>query len=247
MAKKRSKKVSKSSSAGKRERRWFVNATGWGFELAVGSGSTQATGSKARRSLVMAPDTKLASQIQFINSATHGTQYWFNALGSITQGVTGLTRLGDRIFLENLSLRLLVSNGPSITPQNCFSYRVMLVASTAQFVTTPFTSGSFTQANVFNAPLPTGNYSCGVPDPRLCRVLCDEMFTLNPSTTAGFVQHYLHMDCVVNSWFEFQASLQVGVAANLFWVFLPEVYGGTVGATVVLSCSGTSAVTFRDE
>lgn len=231
----------------KNAKRWFVNAAGWGFELALGSGSHQPIGTKTKRSISASSDSKR----NFLNNIgqsnlVQGTMYYLNPLSQIAQGTSTSNRIADRIFIENLSIRVLISNVGSTSGNSGATFRFLLVASTAQTAATAgFTSGGgFTAANVFmqNSNQP----SLAVVDPQLARVLCDEVVTLQPTVASSNPQDYFNIDCPVNAWFEYQPSTTVGVAANLYWIMFTDIYAGTPGTTVGGSIQASSLVVFRD-
>jgi hypothetical protein len=242
---KRSGKKSRGNSGGaKLKRRWFANATGWGFSLSIGSGASQPVGaSKTKRSLNLGDETQLVFGTTTV-SPTHNTFYSFNPLIGISSGAGTSGRLGDRIYLENVSIRCILSNASSSDAINGKSFRFLLVASTAQSNNSTWSTANINAANVFRQD--TSDQLLSVGDPQLCRVLCDEVVTLQAMIAAQQIQYYFTLDCPVKEWFEFQPGTGLGVAANLYWVLVAEEYGTTTGTTVVGTVATSFLVAYRN-
>lgn len=238
------KKSNKSKSKASLQRRWFASATGWGFHLSLGSGVNQTQGSKGKRAV----DASLDSQI-FHNttntSMTHDSLYVFNPLAGITQGTTTSNRLADRIFIENISLRNLATSVNSTNPLNTHSFRIMIVASTADLINTVWTTaGTITLANVFRQY--GSNNVIALPDPQLVRVLCDEVITIGSTAVGQQTQAVVNLDCPVNEWFEYQPGTALGVAANLYCLCVPNEANGIIGSTIVGQLYTDYAVVFHN-
>lgn len=202
------------------QKRWFVNATGWGFSLSLGSGLDQASGSKVKRH-IEAPDT---SQINHFTSqviVNNDNCYVINPLSGISQGTSTSSRMADRIFITSLSLRTICSNTGATHADWYTSFRFLLIASTQQNTNSGWSSAANVGlANVFRQF--TGANVVALPDPQLCRVICDQTITIQPMITGTSCQQILNLDCSVNEWYEFQPGTSVGVAANLYWILVPS-------------------------
>jgi len=227
------------------QKRWFVSAAGWGFALTLGSGTQQSTGSKAKRSVSLPASTKQISY-NFGSNFTHNTVYWFNALSGITQGTTSASRIGDRVKIENLSVSVLCNLGGNSNPAVSTTFRVLLVGSSSQFATSTLGTGSLTSAYLFMGNTSPDLSVCAT-DPHLCHVLCDETITLDPMVTSAQPQRLMSLDCMADAWYEYQIGTNVGVAANLYWVFIGDQFAGTAGTTVVGNITGQARVLFNDE
>lgn len=235
-----------SKSKSKRHtRRWFVSATGWGLSLSLGSGANQPVGKLQKREIDVTPDSKYLSY-NYSSNVTYGTLLWFNALAGISAGTGTGNRIGERIFVENLSNRLIFSNSGATTANSGVTFRVLLVASTYKYSSATLTSGSFTSANVFMSPIPT-DQAIAITDPRECKVLCDEVVSIKPSISGQVEQEYLHMACDFNSWYEYETATSNGEVANLYWVIIGDSIYGTPGTTVAGNVIGQSTVLFRDK
>lgn len=241
MVKAKSKSAVKGSN--KLQRRWFASATGWGFALSIGSGSEQMAKSKVKRELMLGDKTQLSFGTTTI-SPLQNTLYSFNPLYAISSAASSGGRIGDRIFVENVSIRNIVSTASATDSGNCKSFRFLLLAATVQSNNTGWSTANVNAANFFRQD--TSDQLLSVVDPQLCRVICDEVVTLQPTTAAGQTQYYHHMDCNVKEWFEYQPGTGLGVAANLYWILLAEEYGTTTGTTVIGTVATSALVAYHN-
>jgi hypothetical protein len=239
----KSKPKQSKKGGGKLQRRWFASATGWGFHLSLGSGSEQQVKSKAKREIEVSDKSQLSFSTTTV-SPTHNTLYSFNPLYSISSSAASGGRIGDRIFVENVSIRNLISNASAADTGNGKSFRFLLVASTAQSNNTTWSTANVNAANFFRQD--TSDQLLSVPDPQLCRVLCDEVVTLQATIASQQIQYYHHMDCAVNEWFEYQPGTGLGIAANLYWIVIAEEYGTTTGTTVIGTTTTSSLVAYHN-
>lgn len=226
------------------QKRWFVSATGWGFELSLGSGTSQPVGQKVKRSASFHPDSK-ALAYNFTTNVVHNTVYWWNALAGVTQGTGMGNRLGDRIMLENLSIRVLVSNGGNASTLIAGSFRIMLIASSYKYATSTINTGSLVAANILYGTTSTDFVTCAT-DPHECRVICDHVVTLQPSVVGGQIQELIALDCSPMTWYEYESATNVGVAANLYWIVIPDQFAGVAGTTVVGNATGQTLAIWTD-
>jgi hypothetical protein len=229
--------------AKRNDKRWFVSATGWGFALTLGSGSEQAVGTKTKRSFIGSDDSKVISNT-FQIAPTYQDIYAANALAGITQGTTTTNRIGDRVFIENLSIRLLFNSVGAAFPLSGTTWRVMLVGTSIASSAVNLATGVLARTALFIAP--GGNDAVNVLDPRLVHVLCDEVVTIQSTNGTGTAQAYKEIDCTVKSWYEYQPGTAVGVAANLYWIVLADQFGGTAGVTVGGTAYGNTLAVFSD-
>lgn len=226
------------------QRRWFVNATGWGFNLSLGSGVDQNTGAKVKRSYNATPDSQINHQTSTA-AVKHDTLYYFNPLAPITQGTTTSNRLADRIYVENISIRNILSNVGADSGINMKSFRILLIASSTGGVATSWSAGgAIGLANVFRQY--GGNNTIALPDPQLCRVLCDETITFGATVASQQTQMVMNVDCTVGEWFEYQPGTAVGIAANLYFILIANEQNATVGTTVLGQIATDIAVVFHN-
>lgn len=234
----------KKSQNNKNTKRWFAAASGWGLDLEMGSGETTH---KVKRSIqALAPDTKIYENNSAITAANflHNTIYTTNILYNITQGTADSNRIGDRVHIKHASLKFLIDTGLGdnlIAP--CY-VRFMLVASTKQSSATAFTAG-LGSTDLFYTN--SGVQANARINPHLAKVMCDEIVYINSTVAAASGLGYGHIECPVNSFFEYQPSAGYGQAANLYLIAIPYTSGGTTGTTKVGTFNWSSAVAFSDK
>jgi hypothetical protein len=230
-------------ASARHNKRWFVAASGWGLDLAMGSGETTT---KNKRSLAtLPPNSHIFDSNGTIAAAnfTHNTIYTTNPLFSITQGTGDSNRLGDTIHLDRISLVCQVDTSTATTVSAPVKFRMMLVVITNQYSPTAFTSGVGSTDVFFTTS--TG-LIVSRPNPRLCKVLCDEIVVAQPMTVAGAALGYGHIDCKIDMPFEFRTGSNYGTTANMYLLLIPNIAGGTSGTTLCGTLSFDYLVSFRD-
>ncbi len=210
-----------------RSRRWFANASGWGLSFSLGSGEA-----KQKRSITGDfVDSKVQSLQSVIsgNAFTHNTIYTLNPLGQISQGTANGNRIGDKIRVRYLSISGLFSNQTASNVSNERHMRILLVASTARY-NPGAAPGSGLGASDLYFGTTSGLLNANV-DPRKAHVLCDEVVTVKSRVSGAVASEYFTASCKLDSHFEYATGLVYGVAANLYWVFIPYEAGGSTGTT----------------
>jgi len=215
-------------------KRWFASASGWGLSLALGSGAEAAT--KSKRSVPLAED----SQLSFSSGQITGlgwldnTLYTYNAIAAITQGTAVGNRIGNSIFIKDMFLIMLFDTSTATNPSSTLMVRVMLLALPAQYNPAPFAGVGVGSTDIYA----TGASTFGVIgrlDPRLCRVLCDQLVEVKPSVLVGALSlgtiKSASIGCAVNQSFDYRAATAFGELANLYWVITGHSAGGNGGVT----------------
>jgi len=223
-------------------KRWFVGVSGWGLTLNAGSG-IHDQGLK-KRQIPISIDSKVYFSGGIVTAANflHNTIYTCNLTAPISQGPSDQNRIGDFINIESAALHLRFETANATVVTATVNVRVMLVASTFQSATANFTSG-LGSTNLFLAA--SGGQINQFIDPKLCKTLCDEIYTLRPCVTTGS-STFTHTECVVKAPFEYQTNKVYGTAANLYWVVIPDCTGGSTGVTLCGALTWDQAITFRD-
>jgi hypothetical protein len=227
----------------KMSKRWFVGASGWGISLEAGSGDNS---NKTKRSTINSrPDTRILVSNGTVATAgfTHNTLITANPLYLISQGTADNQRIGDTIHLDTISLKLLFDTATATVGSAGVKCRVMLVACTAQYAVTAFTSG-VGSTDMFYAT--STNLVVTRLNPRLCKVLCDEIIDTKPTVSSVGALGYGHIECKVDAPFEFRTGSNYGTAANLYLVMVPYVVSGTSGTTTCGAFGYDYAVSYRD-
>lgn len=238
----------KAKNKGVLARRWFATASGWGLQLSLGSGD--ASPNKSKRSVAISDDGRYYVR-QFnvaVANFTHNTIYTHNLMSGVAQGTTQATRLGNEVLVKNISCSFSVDTAGAAFPLSGIAIRFMIVALTQQYTAVDLTSG------VGSSDMFTGStvlLSIARPDPRLCRVICDDVVHVQPtvSTTTGYsgVVHTFSLGCAVNQPFEYRAATSFGTAANLYLLAIPVTSNGANGTTTVCSISGDVVVSFTSK
>jgi hypothetical protein len=224
-------------------KRWFVGASGWGISLEAGSGDNS---SKIKRSMINSkPDTRILVVNGTVAAAgfTHNTLITSNPLYLISQGTGDSNRIGDTIHVDSISLKLLFDTATATIGAAGIKTRVMLIACTAQYAVTAFTSG-VGSTDMFYAS--STNLLTTRLNPRLCKVLCDEIIDVKPTVANIGALGYGHIECKVDAPFEFRTGTNYGTAANLYLVMVPYVVSGTSGVTTCGAFGFDYAVSYRD-
>jgi len=238
MARKKNKKTSASRSK-RLAKKWFVGASGWGIDLEMGSGD--ATQLKKRSAIPLAPATKYQVRTYSGISLKDATIYSDNPLVSVAQGTSGLTRIGDQIHVKTLSCNIMVDTTGAFAVTSGSCYRLILMAITAEYGSVGFTGGVGSTDWTINFG---SSGTTSFPDPRLCKVLCDEVITSRPVAAAHMFMG--GSDCVLNMPFEYRTGSGYGTAANLYWVIIPNIAGGVGGVSAVATFEVTFVVSFED-
>lgn len=248
MAKSVVKVVQKAKPKASLNRRWFANMSGWGLQLSLGSGDASA--GKTKRSIGISPDGRLYVKQSNVAVANflHNTIYTHNVMLGIAQGTTQSTRLGNEVFVKNIQCSFWVDTFGAVAGMSGISLRIMLVALTQQYTAVDFTSGVGSSDMFFgSATLLT----VARPDPRLCRVLCDDVVHIQPSVPTGVgangVLKAFSFGCAVNQPFEYRAGTNFGSAANLYLIAIPCVSGGVNGTTTVAAFGADTVVSFTSK
>jgi len=244
MVNKKNKQTKQKQTAGKKSKRWFAGASGWGVEVYAGSDTNPS--SKSKRSVIpMTPSTKFSTTNGALGAGAvlHNTIYTHNICYPITQGTADNLRIGDFIRIKTVSCTFQLDPSTGTTPGNGAAVRMMLVASAATITSVTFSSG-LGYTNLFypsSQSLLTAN-----PNPKLCKVLCDEIYFTVPPGITGAGLMYGNIHCKVDSPFEFQPSTSLGVATNLFLVMIPYGPNGTTGTTTIGKFDYSILVSFED-
>lgn len=233
MTKKRaSQRNKKNKKAQKLTKRWFVAASGWGLDLNMGSDVRQTTGSKSRRDVSLPVDSMVLISAFDTTAANfkHSTVYSYNMPSLIAQGTDEGNRIGSTIKIHSMGVRGSFSTNGSTNPNNCKSLRLLLIAYTKQ----ASSSGSFLSGG--GSPGSDIFYNnvgvCfGIVNPRVAKVLCDTVLTIQPTVASSVTSQYFDHSCTLNIPFEYQTGTIYGTAANLYWVLVPFEHGATIGTT----------------
>jgi hypothetical protein len=177
------------------------------------------------------------------SGVTHNTIYTANVLNGISQGTGDGNRIGDSIHIDHITLNCLLDTATGSSNVVPVKLRVMLLACTAQYTQASFGSG-LGSSDLFYAT--STNLLISRLNPRLCKLLCDEIIHIQPTVAAVGTVGYGHINCKVDAPFEFRTGTQYGTAANLYLVTIPYVVGGTSGTTQAGAFAYDYAVTFRD-
>jgi hypothetical protein len=239
------KKNNKNKTAQAKSKRWFAGASGWGVEVYAGSDSSSSL--KGKRSVVpQPPATKFNSQSAAIGagSVLHNTIYTHNICTPITQSTADNGRIGDFIRIKMVSCNIQLDPSTGTTPGNGGAIRLMLVASPVTSTAVGFSSGLGTTDLFYTAP---GSQLIANPNPKLCKVLCDEIFFTVPPGITGAGLLYGNIHCKVDSIFEYKPSVQLGVATNLFLVMIPYGPNGTTGTTTIGKVDYEILVSYEDQ
>jgi hypothetical protein len=239
------KKNNKNKSANAKSKRWFAGASGWGVEVYAGSDSSSSL--KGKRSVVpQPPSTKFNSQSAAIGagSVLHNTVYTHNICTPITQSTADNGRIGDFIRIKMVSCNIQLDPSTGTTPGNGNAVRIMLLASPVTSTAVGFSSGLGSTDIFYTAP---GSLLVANPNPKLCKVLCDEIFFTVPPGITGAGLLYGNIHCKVDSIFEYKPSVQLGVATNLFLVVIPYGPNGTNGTTTIGKLDYEILVSFEDQ
>jgi len=240
MANKRSNKQKKSAKS----KRWFVAASGWGLQLDVGSGENS---SKTRRSeMVQKPTAALYQLANNISAANflQNTIYTHNVAGSIVQGTSDAQRVGDYIHLDTVSLRFQLDQSTAGNTSTPIIVRTMLVAITNQYNATGFVAGVGSTDLFYSSTPPL---TVARPNPKLCKVICDNLTTLKATVSGAAPVIVDHIECRLTQPFEYRTGTIYGTAANLYLLVIPYQAGGTSGVTTCGTFSYDLVTTFEEK
>lgn len=243
------KKVRKNAKAkGVLKKRWFATASGWGLQLSLGSGD--ASPGKSKRSLGTGVDTRFYVR-QFnvaVANFTHNTIYTHNLMSGIAQGTTQSSRLGNEVTIDTIYSSFSIDTAGAAFPLSGISIRFLVVALTQQYSAVDLTSGVGSSDMFFGSSV---LLTVARIDPRLCRVLCDDIVHVQPtvSTTTGYsgVTRAFSLGCTVKQPFEYRAATSFGTAANLYLLAIPVTSNGANGTTTVCSLSGDVVVAYTSK
>jgi len=239
------KKQNKNKTASTKSKRWFAGASGWGVEVYAGSDFQPTT--KGKRSVFsQPPSTKFNSQsaANGAGAVLHNTVYTHNICTPITQGTADNLRIGDFIRIKTISCTIQLDPSTGTTPGNGGAIRLMLLASPVTSTSVGFSSGLGSTDIFYTAP---GSLLVANPNPKLCKVLCDEIFYTVPPGITGAGLLYGNLHCKVDSIFEYKPSVGLGVATNLFLVSIPYGPNGTTGTTTIGKLDYQILVSFEDQ
>jgi len=211
-----------------KSKRWFVAASGWGLNLDVGSGEKS---SKTRRSEM--PQLPTAAFYTLANNVAAGnflqnTIYTHNVAGAIVQGTADANRVGDYVHLDTISLKFLLDTTTATNPSFSFMVRTMLVAITNQYAGVGFVAG-VGSTDIFYSSTPP--LVLGRVNPKLCKVLCDNLTHIKPRINATADVQVEHIECRLRQPFEYRTGTIYGTASNLYLLVIPYQAGGTSGVT----------------
>jgi len=224
-------------------KRWFVAASGWGLSLDAGSDNPQTR--QQKREIPIPMDSKMYNDGSIVanTSFLHNTVYTANPLNGIVYSNLDNGRVGDFIHIKQMSLKFSLDTASNTTVSTPIIVRCMLVVVTDESTQAAFGSG-IGSTSVFSQ-YTTSQLIAARVDPKLCKVLCDYLAYVTPtSTSSGFQVH--HVECPVNSDFEFRTNTQTGTAANLYWLLIPSISGGTTGTTKVANLNYDYATVYTD-
>jgi len=227
------------STLTRKEKRWFAAASGWGLELEMGSGTL----SHGKRSTIpLAPSVKVFVQQNLTQSPlTHNTIYSSNITAQIAQGTAATNRIGDSIHLDAISIRGVFDTSGNATQAGVL-FRALLVLSTNTSTSGAF-GGTIGASGLWYG---SANNSVSHPNTHVAKVLCDETFTIIPTTSSATVIP-LTLSCPMNIPFLYQTGSTLGQAANLFIVITSIIVGGSTGTTQTgnFACEVLTAFTDR--
>jgi len=215
-------------------KRWFASASGWGLALALGSGADAST--KSKRSVALAEDSQLSFSSGQITGVgwLDNTLYTYNPVAAITQGTAVGNRIGNSIFIKDMFLNMFFDTSTATNPSSTLIVRVMLLALPAQYNPAPFAGVGVGSTDIYA----TGASTFGILgrlDPRLCRVMCDQLVEVKPSVLVGALSlgciKTASVGCAINQSFDYRGATAFGELANLYWVITGHSAGGNGGVT----------------
>lgn len=233
-----------------KSKRWFAEASGWGLSLSLGSGTDKP---KGKRSLNTSPNSQFYVQSQSNTPANflHNTLYTANVMSPIIQGTGSNQRIGNNVYVRAVHGTFSFDTAGSTNPASELKVRIMLLASTVQSTASTFNSGLGSTQIFFNTS--SGNLTTSRPDPRVCKIICDEIITVTPSVTTAALSGCLgglqvtNVGCVLDQEFQYREGTVFGTAANLYWVVLPFTSGGVTGTTTCATMASDIIVDFQVE
>lgn len=224
----------KGKQTGAKNKRWFAAMKGWGVDFQVGSGEPQ----KGKRSLAVSSTQRFNSSAVFA-TATANTIYTFNPIAAIALGTGSNQREGAAINLRAVSFRYTIESAQTVNTG--VVWRVMIVASPAQFSGANFGSG-LGIPDLYFAPFSTT--VAGHIDGRLAKVLCDTTHELKPRVTGTADAVFGSVDCEINTPFEFRTGSVYGESLNLYVVLTTYTPYGVTGSTATGYIIGDVAVSW---
>lgn len=229
-----------------KQKRWFVNASGWGLDFTAASDVKSVGTAKGKRSLQAPGDSQLSAGVANLGGAglLNDTLYTLNPIAQIAQGTTEASRLGSRIFLRDLILRGVVSNDAATNLSNYRVFRIMLVVSTKQTNPSGFGTG-LGYSDLFYAGTTPCAYA--LPNPRVVKVLCDEIISVTPTVALAATSVPYYVTCSVNQYFEYQTGTSFGTASNIYWVITPYEVGLASGVANMGAVISQYATVFEND
>lgn len=235
------------------KKRWYFSA---GAKLPI-VGQTNisfGSGSLNKRSLtskIKATELRLAETKRktvtnaSIPTSTHNTIYTFNPLGNITAGTAVSNRLGDRIFVKGINVRLHLF---SPYADQDVKYRFIVCKHDDEYLSASDAWGSgLGSSQLFY------NYNDGViaqTDPRRVHIIHDEILQLPrmsvSATPAQNVSLLKDMYINVSHDQQYVTGTNFNKKQNLYLAIIPYRVGGTTGTTICGQVDMSAVVTFKD-
>jgi len=176
-------------------------------------------------------------------SFLHNTIYTANPLTGIAYSNLDNGRVGDFIHIKQMSLKFCLDTASNTTVNTPIIVRAMLIVVTDDSSQAAFGSG-IGSTSIFSQ-YTTSQLIAARVDPKLCKVLCDNLTYVTPTSTSSGFQVF-HLECAVNSDFEYRTNTNNGTASNLYWILIPSISGGTTGTTKVANLTYDYATVYVD-
>lgn len=235
----------KSSSYGRKNKRWYIDTSinipkavpfigGTNAALKAGSGALMKRQLQALVKREQDRNSETKSKIitgQAVAGLLHNTIYTLNPLGNIPIGTGSGSRLGSQIDVKCVRLNMILSNVGATTSSATLLYRVMWIKSDNGVAQGSDAFGSgIGSTSVFNDTSSALLFS--LTDKAKVKVLSDEIVTLQPSGAFNTAQ-YKSMDIKYNHKikFNFPTSNYSSYMDNLYCLIIPYQIGGGTGVT----------------
>lgn len=242
----------KTTKKGGLKKRWYFSA---GAKLPIvgqtnisfGSGSLNKrsfTGKVKATELRLAETKRKLVQQASISAGTQNTLYTFNPLGNIAQGSGVFNRVGDKIYVKGIDLRLHFYG----KNQNDTRFRFLIIKHDDEYL-----GGSDSWGSGFGSTDIFYNYQDALlaqSDPRKVQILHDEIITLprqsaydgNLQMTSVLKDMYVN----VSQQQQYVTGTNFTKSKNLYFVCIPHREEGISGTTAVGSLEMSMTLTFKD-
>lgn len=197
-----------------------------------------------QKQMLRLSDAKYQSYEWSANGLLHNTIWSVSPLQNIVQGTTNQTRIGDSIYLQNMTISGLVN--ATALANAALRARIIVGWSSKQIANTTFATPVLGTTDLFQPNTYNFNVSAGVINPRAFTVLSDMVIDINAVVTSARDLKSFYYTVPLNQNFDYIASQSsFGKRKNLFFVVIPFFVTGT-GTTTVCDVVASYTVKYKD-